>query len=419
VITYRDQNGVVTTRYGVEFQERNHSAPSSQYYVPIKLTDGQTPHSVRYATRDDLLGGNDTLYGQGGNDDIYGGAGDDILVGGSFLAGTPDGDDRLDGGYGDDAIAGDNALITFRNDHLDPRMVVLRGTTIYGVTPGVDDGLPLVDFFMSGAPRYTDPYGGTKYDIQLLDHSTSTPSHLYGNDYIAGGPGNDLIFGQLGNDILQGDASILNLTDGDAAKLPVQAMRIPGGPLLVLVPSVEADTDGDDYIEGGGGDDLIFGNGGQDDIIGGSSDLFGLTTPDQRPDGSDLIFGGAGTRIGRNDLGDTSPGGHARDADVILGDNGRIVRLVGINGVSSGSYLTFAYDTYPGDGDAPSRVRIMPRAVSLLDYTPGGLDYSSDAVFDLGAADELHGEAGNDILYGMVGNDILYGGGQDDDLIGG
>ena len=45
------------------------------------------------------------------------------------------------------------------------------------------------------------------------------------------------------------------------------------------MPAVEAATDGDDYIEGGGGNDVIFGGLGQDDIIGGSSDLFGLTRP--------------------------------------------------------------------------------------------------------------------------------------------
>ncbi len=37
------------------------------------------------------------------------------------------------------------------------------------------------------------------------------------------------------------------------------------------MPSTEAATDGDDYIEGNGGNDVIFGNLGQDDIIGGSS----------------------------------------------------------------------------------------------------------------------------------------------------
>jgi Ca2+-binding RTX toxin-like protein len=35
------------------------------------------------------------------------------------------------------------------------------------------------------------------------------------------------------------------------------------------------------------------------------------------------------------------------------------------------------------------------------------------------AADEIHGESGDDFTYGMVGNDVLYGEGQDDDVIGG
>ena len=68
----------------------------------------------------------------------------------------------------------------------------------------------------------------------------------------------------------------------------------------------------------GSGNDVIFGNLGQDDLIGGSSSLFGLGSAEQRADGSDLIFGGAGTAIAYNDLG----GGHALDADVIVGDNG-------------------------------------------------------------------------------------------------
>ena len=58
--------------------------------------------------------------------------------------------------------------------------------------------------------------------------------------------------------------------------------------------------------------------------IGGSSGLFLLVTPSPRPDAGDMIFGGAGTRTGRND--DTA--GHGRDSDVIVGDNGNIFRLV-------------------------------------------------------------------------------------------
>ena len=139
-----------------------------------------------------------------------------------------------------------------------------------------------------------------------------------------------------------------------------------------------------------------------------------------------MIFGGAGTDIGRNDAGDatttaddvivTVPTGHARDADVIAGDNARILRLVGTFGQqrTPNAYLTFAYDTYAGG------LRIIPRAVELLDHTFGGPAFDAvGAATDRGAGDEVHGESGDDTVYGMKGNDVLYGDGQDDDLIGG
>src|SRR3989442_1683535 len=182
----------------------------------------------------------------------------------------------------------------------------------------------------------------------------------FGNDYLAGGANNDLIFGQLGSDVVQGDGSIdfvshpylsSDLVTTNTAVLGgrVGAARAAatcntagticqGNGDLVVYPTFEASTDGEDYIEGGGGNDVIFGGLGQDDLIGGSSDFFSLTTPDQRPDGSDLIFGGAGTRIGRND--DTTFATldltHNRDADAIVGDNGRIVRIVGVSSVDVG-----------------------------------------------------------------------------------
>jgi Ca2+-binding RTX toxin-like protein len=56
-------------------------------------------------------------------------------------------------------------------------------------------------------------------------------------------------------------------------------------------------------MEGNGGADLMFGGLGQDDMIGGSSELYGLETRAQRPDGSDIMFGGAGIRTDRNDFG--------------------------------------------------------------------------------------------------------------------
>src|SRR5262249_19314888 len=155
----------------------------------------------------------------------------------------------------------------------------------------------------------------------------------------------------------------------------------------------------------------------------GNSDMFSLLTRDLRPDGStnnkvsgtDLIFGGSGTAIARNAIGDatidvngnitTSPNGHANDSDAIVGDKGDIIRLVGVNGTAAppagqqtvanlmmnafltttaiptvvqsyNGFLRFNYDTGTHDsvGNASNvayddTVKIVVRAVRLLDYT--------------------------------------------------
>ena len=211
------------------------------------------------------------------------------------------------------------------------------------------------------------------FNITLLDHNLATQTaalNNFGNDTIAGGSGDDEIFGELGNDTIQGDGSI---------DLTVGAVRNAVTNVLTIQASTDdldgAAKDGNDYIEGGGGNDVIFGNLGQDDIIGGSSSLFSLTSAAQRPDGADLIFGGSGNHTARNDAGDTTANGHARDADVIIGDNGNIFRLVGVNNIVGGTatgiaysagFLSFNYDNHNTGGQkfiaSPSRYSTTPRA---------------------------------------------------------
>jgi Ca2+-binding RTX toxin-like protein len=335
-----------------------------------------------------------------GADTLYGGDQDDILIGGSNS-------DNLDGGAQDDLIFGDNVLLVLNpasGDAINPRFRQQAG------------GSPIYDAIgevVVGGQHQSRPGGNPGWaDWTITLDQTLEPSH-YGDDYIAGGAHDDQIFGQLGDDTIQGDGSI---------NLAVGANRTDGA--LTVEASEEdyagAGSDGDDYIEGNGGSDVVFGNLGQDDIIGGSSELFSLESPAVRPDDADTIFGGAGNDIERNDLGDailnadgsavvTVTGGHARDADVILGDNGNIFRIVTVGG----AYQTFAYDNYAGD------LRLIPRAAQLLDYTPGGPDYDAAAAGDIGGDDEIHGESGDDFIYGMRGDDVLFGDGQDDDLIGG
>jgi Ca2+-binding RTX toxin-like protein len=338
----------------------------------------------------------------GGDDVMLGGAGEDVLLGGAA-------DDVIDGNEGDDLIFGDNALMDRSGrlgDFTDPRFRDLSGTEMYDSL-----GNAMVTPAWQLNPLRRPVWGD--FLIALLDHTfeaEAAKANNFGDDYLAGGPQDDTIFGQLGDDMIQGDGSIAGKLDGS----PVSASRLDDGTLAV-VPSFEEATDGDDWIEGNGGADVIFGNLGQDDILGGSSSLFTLDTPQERPDGSDWIFGGAGTDLARNNLGDETAQGHARDSDMILADNGNIFRLVAVNGATT--YRTFNYDL---NYFTTSTLRIIPRAAELLDYTPGGADYDPErAAMDIGAADEVHGESGDDFIYGMVGSDVLFGEGQDDDLIGG
>ncbi|RKZ88438.1 MAG: hypothetical protein DRR16_04890, partial [Candidatus Parabeggiatoa sp. nov. 3] len=358
--------------------------------IDIKIDDGGEADRVHGGSGDDII------LGQQGSDVIYGEAGDDDIIGGHNVEGGSDTGDRLDGGLDNDVIAGDNAIIERRGDTESLRIQTLTAPTLYDAN-GVAQ--------ISGTP-HADPAGTEKREITLLDHAAYTRNGLYGADYIAGGADDDMIFGQLGNDKIQGDGSI---------DLPSElAASVDENGQLTGNPSIEAESDGDDYIEGNGGNDLIVGNLGQDDIIGGSSNLFGLTGPGLRPDGADMLFGGAGTRILRNDPGletaSTQPnavetsetGNHTRDADVILGDNANIFRI--INAVD-GSYLHFNHDLNQDK---------LVRAYTLLDYTLGG-----GGSRDIGTGDELHGEGSDDILHGMTGNDVVFGEGQDDDLYGG
>jgi Ca2+-binding RTX toxin-like protein len=372
-------------------------------------------------TQTSHLGGNDLISGDQGEDIILGGQGDDTITGnqgdddifgGHNVVGGHDGNDIIDGGSENDVIAGDNAAILRTGTSISPRMQVLANGVIYNSQGEAQ---------ITGVPQ-VNPTGAVERFVTLLDHSSKPAPGTFGNDYIAGGTEDDVIFGQLGDDIIQGDGSIATRINGG---IPVGAMRLDNGfGTLVVQPSFETANDGEDYIEGNGGDDIIFGNLGQDDIIGGSSSLFGLATPNLRPDGDDILFGGAGTRIDRNRLGQSADSTrglvaeHAFDADYILGDNGNLYRLVDGNA----HFLTFNYDltsdigNNAGDPFAPhdrGDLRIIPRAYVLLDYTPG------DNNSGIGGSDLVKGEDSDDVIHGMRGNDVLYGDSWDDDIYGG
>ncbi len=384
-------------------------------------TLGTAAPALRLVTIDTIannVGGNDTAYGQGG---------EDVLVGGTL-------DDSLDGGTGRDLLFGDNVTLdrsatvwsasgdqgTF-GIYTNPRYQKLTSAQIYSTNP-TNAGTANVDGSWNADPLGNPVWGD--FRITLEDHDLATQTAglatgstdvRFGDDHIAGGAGDDTIFGQLGNDTIQGDGNIDNGAHAYRPQNGLLDLKVGTGTGLT--------TDGEDYVEGGGGNDTLFGDGGRDDLIGGSSDLFSLLTPDKRPDGNDLIFGGNGAANGRND----QTMGHGTDSDTIVGDNGNILRLVG----SNGQFLGFTYD---GAYTTTDPVHLLPRAVTLLDYTPGGPDrhpelfpgmtqaQSADAGsanVDIWGTDEVHGEGGDDTVYLGGGNDVAFGDGGDDDIIGG
>ena len=290
----------------------------------------------------------------------------------------------------------------------------------------------------------------------------------FGNDYLAGSAGHDLIFGQLGNDVIQGDGGIEHAFAGDLARRrlaharrrrPARSADLVGD--LDVVPSFEAATDGEDYIEGGGGNDIVFGGLGQDDIVGGSSDFFSLVTPNNRPDGADLHLRRrrhADRPQRRGDaaidgtMHDRRRRGHARDADTIVGDNGQIIRIVGINGVdvnptatspaavrhvqlrqlrparrssSAASRCSTTRRAAPTSGPTCSATRRHGREFGLLAdvrhrrrTTRSTARPATTPSTSAAATTSLFGDAEDDDLIGGWGNDWISGGTGQDGVLG-
>ncbi|MEX0330675.1 MAG: LEPR-XLL domain-containing protein [Puniceicoccaceae bacterium] len=486
--------------------------PADTALVPA-LVDGHVFHARNYfaihtaeadAGEGDVMHGeegDDIMLGQQGDDRMWGGSDDDDMTGGHNVsgdqgigggydelgetnAGIPEvtvslnpsnGDlkmnDLMDGGTGNDSMAGDNTIIWRRGDVANPRFRDLTGDQLY--TTGPDTITTNIT-----SDKQLDPDQSTGRDVQLVDHDDgieAIANGRYGQDVMAGGPGADIMYGQLGDDLMQGDGAIESIQnvgvdeEGDpfvSHELEVvdDTTKTPDTDETLYFNIPEAVTDGDDYMEGNGGNDLMYGGLGQDDMIGGSSALFGLdsvnaalltlTAEQMRPDGSDIIFGGAGVDIDYNDIGDatwyddiattydeqvilTDPTGHANDADFIMGDNANVYRIVETNADPQAPdvFRTYNYDeSFTTDEGSEDRgeIRIIPRAMEQLDYTLGGADYATlgqdytpsgaaiiDGVADNGLADIIHGEAGDDYIFGMTGSDAIYGEGQDDDIVGG
>lgn len=324
-------------------------------------------------------GDSDRIYGQGGadylkgneaddfvegnqdGDRLEGNDGEDDLIGGSSFAsapgvGDPDGADQIAGGAGADVLLGDNALIS-------------RATT--GTGTGFDWDSVANSWLGQTARR----------SITLLDKATLQTANFDG-DTLSGGAGVDVLFGQDGDDRLYGGSH-------------------------------------DDYMEGNGGSDLLFGDhvapptgdpreseptlldgtpgpDGQDDQIGGSSwvrSTSGNGAVTGQRDGADVLYGDG-------------------NADVQLGDNGRILRRI------VGNLLDAQYLTHEPATGKPTIVRQAAFASAPATALPTRFDVGAPASAGVWGNDVLHGDDGDDLQFGQDGDDTLYGGAGDDDMYG-
>ena len=327
----------------------------------------------------------------GGADTIYGEADDDVLIGGA--AG-----DRIDGGAQRDLIFGDNVRLDRTATLRRPDEPALPRPCSAADPVRRERRTPRRPRAVAGATRTARRSGRTSA-ITLLDHDDATADgraeqlrqRLHRRRRRRR---RDLRPARQRHD----PGRRLDRPRRRRRRVPHAGAGDPTAPLTIR-PSVDnRATDGDDYIEGGGGNDVIFGNLGQDDIVGGSSDLFSLTTPAQRPDGADLIFGGAGTRDRpqRRRRHDRRPATRS-DADAILGDNGNIFRA---RRRRPAPRLRLPDVQLRQLRRRPRQRSSRARSSCSTTRRAAPTSTPARAATDIGAADEIHGESGDDFVYG-------------------
>ena len=361
--------------------------------------------------------------------------------GNNYIAGGA-GDNMIFGGQGNNVVQGAGSILGALNP---PAVAVTQSATgSVGEIVTLTLTLFTTTYSLALAGQNIDGIAAN-VSAGWLQTAISSLSGFSGKVTVSGGAG--------GPYTISFDKSLGNVMSQASVNSKVYAYRDPTINLTVapgqvvtalgalhVNPSFESVTDGNNYIEGGGGNSAIFGGIGQNDIIGGNSDMFSLATPSQRPDsGNAIIFAGAGTEIARDlymlPAGTTAGNAHARNASVVVANNGDIYDLVGTNAKDSGGFLTYNYDSgqngfiyMPGeDVSAKPALNyyggtqfVIPRAVKLLDYTYGGPDFNAAAAAsDRGAPAEIHAESGDTEVYGGPNLDYLFGGSGNDLIVGG
>ena len=338
------------------------------------------------AGRDVLIGTpwSDELYGEGGGDTLRAGAGNDLL----------------DGGLGSDTLEGDDG-----NDRymFGPSSATETDTITESSLPG--GGVDELNFsaLLESEPVTVDLQAGTgSHGTRTLQFTN--PDYL---ENVLGGLGPDILIGSVAANYLYGDAGDDELSGLDGNDTLVGGL-------------------GSDRLDGGPDDDLYtFEDGwGNLDIL---IDQSGFDTIDMSAVTANLTV-----RIGLLDIqSGTDRLIHlGNSVESILTGSGDDLFLFNLNGamlaggtgtIDAGSGHN-SLDYFAYDSNNPVRVDLLTGEAtgtagvrSIQDVFGGAGD---DELTGDGAANLLHGRAGDDQLAGGAGDDILIGGLGDDTLRG-
>ncbi len=343
-----------------------------------------------------------------------------------------EGSDTIHGGQGNDVILGDRGRVDYRDEqgNLKSRLGIgLDERTVPGAGLELPTDVPI---------RQTDGVVRERALVTTRDAEVGGADSIYGNngsDIVLGGAADDTIEGGAGSDVILGDNGVVRFDrDGDPATLDTARSTDPtiGGSDTIFggedFDIIFGGTAGDE-IHGGGGHDILLGDHGlYDSSLPADQNVVSIFAADNDGAGNDTIHGDAGDDFILGQQGDDTlygdageddmTGGHnvllgvdgndfmdgGDDADVILGDNGTILRHL-IPGED------FTWERYPGP------FADVIRDVSRFDDID--LIHGDDTLCGGPGDDIIHGQRGDDTIDGGAGEDEIYGELGDDTITGG
>jgi len=465
---YSGTPGVITPWKAYSFgNPGNDVIDASASVAGVSIYGGAGDDIITGSQGDDRIAGgagDDTIYAEAGNDQIYGDSGfnlDMAILELTVPTNEAVGADLIYGGSGDDIIFGDHGIVDQYGGGV--RIDTTDGVThieTANVTQGADDQL----FGGTGNDKIL---GGNGADIidgntgddiiigdngsadfsqvtgtAVLEQIQTTDPTIGGADIITAAEGSDTIFGGQGGDYINawGTDVAADLVVGD------HGIATYTNGVLTRIESLDPSYGGNDNITTGAGANVVFGGIGEDiieaggdaspDIILGDNGFATFTdsgvitlveTRDPEYGGDDIITAGDGPNVLVGGSGaDSITAGNAETADIILGDNGRIVFTNGIlNFIESSDPAYGGNDTIIA-GNGPDVV-LGGSADDLI--LAGGNDAVADVVLGdngyatftpAGVITEIYSSAyafgGRDIITTGDGADVIIGG-SDNDIV--